>query len=92
MAFSISSTAFLKLSWVKYILKLKYCCNKEFDLDWVIYNWSNVAKFNEIIILIQRLIFIFNEIITYTFNELYIQRNDYSYFQQNNCLYIQRNN
>ena len=56
----------------------------------IIYGWSNGAKLNKIIILIQRIIYIFNEIIISTFSKLiiyifteivnsYIQRNNYFY-------------
>ena len=38
----------------------------------VLYVWSNVSKLNVIIILIQRIIYIFNEIIIYIFNETII--------------------
>ena len=51
------------------------------------YGWSNVAKFNEIVILIQRIIYIFNERIIliqriiYIFNEkiIFIQPIKYTY-------------
>ena len=49
---------------------------------------KKIYTFNEKIILIQWIIYIFNEIIIYSTNYLYIQQNNYLHIQRNNYLHI----